>query len=118
MNFKWQCPKCGAEHAKHGRGECGDGRKSCDGLVCECDLDPDDQSSELPSHGVSLSNKCKNACCYHCGWGGTLPRPPKGLAAWERTALDAGWTPPKKRAAELTAMKSDTKPKSHASTSK
>jgi len=60
----------------------------CMGLICECpEGDIDD------AHGT-LVEPCKNAACYHCGWGGSFPAPTKGLQAWERRAMAAGWTPP------------------------
>ena len=54
---------------------------------------------------------CKHAACYHCGWGGVMPRPIAGLAQWERNALAAGWTMPASRKAELAAAESKPKAK-------
>lgn len=96
MPIKWACPKCGAEANKHGKG----GQKKCDyssdaecnGFLCEC---ADDHAEH------SFANPCENANCYHCGWGGTFPVKPKGLQAWEKKALEAGWTPPGARRKEL-----------------
>lgn len=95
--FKWECPKCGAE-----ANECGDEKKRtshhldehCAGFICECDTDTEE-------HGTTLSDPCREAQCYHCGWCGTYPRPPLGLQAWEKKALEAGWTPPPDREKEL-----------------
>lgn len=100
MTTLFRCPKCGAEPQKHGKGRCLNGDRECDGLICECMADefPD---SEHPDHGESFTNPCATANCYHCGWGGTVPAKPKGLQAWERKALEAGWTPPDARKKEL-----------------
>jgi hypothetical protein len=106
MTIKWRCPNCGADADKHGKGgttTCrsqGGTSDGCAGLLCECDSDvfPD---SEKKNHGTDLANPCTNAYCYHCHWGGTLPVKPKGLQPWEKKALEAGWTPPVKRAKEL-----------------
>jgi hypothetical protein len=65
--------------------------------VCECW----DERDESDTHGETFADPCTNANCYCCGWRGTVPPKPKGLQAWERKALDAGWTPPEKRAKEL-----------------
>lgn len=101
MNFEWVCPRCGAPHGGHGKGECEDilgSKKACQGLVCDCD-DIDD--FERPDHGVSFASICYCARCYHCDWEGSLPVKPKGLQPYEKKALEAGWTPPDKRKKEL-----------------
>ena len=101
MKFEWACPKCGAKANAHGRGECRDPvGTACSGFLCEID-DCDPIRREESEHGESLANACKSARCWHCGWAGDFPKKPKGLASWEKTALDAGWTPPAARAAEL-----------------
>ena len=90
----WACPTCGAEAHKHGRGgsdACVAREGRCDGFVCECD------DFEGGDHGVCFANPCTNAVCCHCGWQGQFPPKPKGLQAWEKKALDAGWTPPHSR---------------------
>ena len=97
---KWACPGCGAKPGKHGKGECRRIRGSafsetCTGFVCECDDDSDDKN-----HGT-LASPCCNAHCYHCAFDGTFPKPPKGLQAWEKKALEAGWVMPAKRKKEL-----------------
>lgn len=101
MSFEFRCPKCSAEPHSHGKGGClSPGSDHCEGLICECD--PTDlPRSEEPDHGTTLNNPCCEANCYHCGWGGTVPRKPKGLQAWERTALAAGWKMPEGREREL-----------------
>lgn len=103
LKFEWKCPKCDAPPNKHGKGgreECAvrtsDG---CMGFICECEEDTGKE------HGTTLSDPCQAANCYHCGWGGTFPVKPKGLQTWEKKALEAGWTPPAKRAAELKGRK-------------
>jgi hypothetical protein len=93
---KWKCPnpKCGASNDEHGKEPsdiCRGGQARCMGLICECDRDT------APKHGETFEDPCEHACCYHCGWGGTLPQPPKKLASWEKKALAAGWTPPASR---------------------
>lgn len=65
------------------------------GFICDCEEDTG------PDHGMTLSDTCPTATCYHCGWSGTFPPKPKGLQAWEKKALDAGWTMPEARAKEL-----------------
>ena len=101
----WACPECGAkwnEHGKDGAEGCKDRWApdgTCQGLVCECE--DNQRSGSAPDHGETFSDVCRNAVCYHCGWEGSLPRKPKGLQAWEKKALDAGWLPPPKRATEL-----------------
>jgi hypothetical protein len=105
MKLEFKCPKCGASPHKHGKGgkdECTYRGSSslCDGLICDCDPDQC-PASELADHGQSFNNPCEEAHCYHCGWGGTIPTAPKGLQAWEKKALVAGWTPPSDRAEEL-----------------
>jgi hypothetical protein len=103
--MKWECPKCGAEPDKHGRGKCitpghlhaGFG-SSCSGFLCECDAN--DVFGDL-EHGESLAKPCNEARCHHCGWEGTFPVAPKGMQAWEKKALAAGWSPPDTRKKEL-----------------
>jgi hypothetical protein len=103
MKIEFKCPKCQAPPNDHGKGgpeKCNDrhGRSQdsgCMGFICECDND----GSE--GHGESFEDPCPSANCYHCGWGGTFPTKPKGLQAWEKKALDAGWTPPEARKKEL-----------------
>ena len=101
MNFDWNCPKCGADANKCGKkptdmcdGKHGD--ESCMGFICECDTENVDEA-----HGQSLEYPCPEANCYHCGWGGKFPKPPRGLQAWEKKALEAGWTPPPTSVEEL-----------------
>jgi hypothetical protein len=94
--MRWQCPKCGAPAGGHGKGACQSG-DLCEGIICECE----DDGFLSDDHGESFSNPCKNANCYHCGWGGTIPLKPRGLQAWEKKALEGGWTPPKERAVQL-----------------
>jgi hypothetical protein len=65
------------------------------GFICDCDWETG------PEHGESYQDPCEEAYCYHCGWGGTFPEKPKGLQSWEKKALDAGWTMPEARMAEL-----------------
>jgi len=106
MIITWACPKCGAtpdEHGKGGRDSCeyldnvlSSGQKNCGGFICECDEDGSDDE-----HGTSFEHPCTNAVCYHCGWNGKFPKKPKGLHAWEKKALDAGWIPPEQRRKEL-----------------
>jgi hypothetical protein len=100
---EFKCPKCAAPPHKHGKGgaeKCHDrhGGDDCEGLLCECEDDP---RSEEDDHGTSFSNPCHNAVCYHCSFVGTVPVKPKGLAPWEKKALDEGWTPPEARRREL-----------------
>jgi hypothetical protein len=90
--MNWACPRCGAKANEHGAGgaakcKAGEQRK-CQGFLCECGVDTDDD------HGESLATPCPNACCYHCGWYGTFPAPPRKAKTWEKKALLAGWTPP------------------------
>lgn len=99
IRAKWVCPKCGAgahEHGKGGREKCLSNHSLCDGFVCECDAEYDD-----PDHGATFEKPCRAANCYHCGWGGVFPPKPKGMQAWEKKALDAGWMPPDARRKEL-----------------
>ena len=103
---KWECPKCGATPEKHGKGghdKCQyldgpmmGGSRECGGFICECEYDCDDED-----HGTNFGHPCGNAMCYHCGWSGIFPKKPKGLQAWEKKALDAGWVPPESRKKEL-----------------
>jgi hypothetical protein len=100
IKVEWCCPKCGADADKHGKGTCnhmlGTDYTECQGFICECDDEYDGED-----HGTTFADPCHNANCYHCGWGGVFPPKPKGLQAWEKKALDVGWTPPAKRAEEL-----------------
>jgi hypothetical protein len=103
--LEFRCPKCGAPPHKHGKGgaeKCQERTvaSDCEGLICECDSEDEPCSGE-DDHGTSFANPCRNANCYHCGWGGTIPAKPKGLEAWEKKALAAGWTPPEARKKEL-----------------
>lgn len=103
MSFKFECPKCGAPSHEHGKGGldgCMNEDLHCEGLICDCNL-IDAPLSELDDHGSSLNNPCTEANCYHCGWGGTVPVKPKGLQAWEKKALEAGWKMPEAREKEL-----------------
>jgi len=101
LRFKWACPKCGAGangHGDGGRDGCIDRHAAsvgCLGFICECE---DDTGA---THGYTLADPCLLANCYHCGWGGRFPQKPKGLAPWEKKALEAGWSPPADRAREL-----------------
>ena len=98
VTVKWACPKCGAEAQEHGKGgvsKCMSAPLSCEGLLCECEEDT------AVGHGNTLADPCRNANCYHCGWGGTFPRAPKKAAPWEKKALAAGWVPPEQRRKEL-----------------
>lgn len=103
---RWACPKCDSAPGQHGTGgkeRCQydtSSKSSCYGFVCECDSE-DNPASEADDHGLSFANPCDQANCYHCGWGGKMPVRPKGLQAWERKALEAGWTMPAARAREL-----------------
>jgi hypothetical protein len=100
MKYDWKCPKC-----KVGANDCGTkptsmcdgkaGEAQCMGFICECEHETD------ADHGTTLRDPCRNANCYHCGWGGTYPKQPKGLKAWEKKALEAGWTMPVARKKEL-----------------
>lgn len=95
---KWSCPNCGAAahvHGKGGKEKCRVRQGACDGFICDCDSDGDED------HGRTYEKPCHEASCTHCGWFGTFPVKPKGLEAWEKRALEAGWTPPEKRRAEL-----------------
>lgn len=87
----WKCPKCGAGFDEHGKrpSEICDGEGKCQGLICECKND-----TVAGDHGETFENPCSDANCYHCGWGGSLPKKPEGLLPWEKKALDAGWRPP------------------------
>lgn len=108
MKIEWKCPKCGADAGEHGRGECmqnggpSGNDSGCMGFICEC-LDSGDPPlhAEDGDHGHSLEKSCLYAYCYHCDWAGVFPVKPKGLQAWERKALDAGWTMPEARRKEL-----------------
>lgn len=105
MNFEFKCPKCGASPHEHGRGgieKCVNPIEhyACEGLICDCDS-RDFPRSDEPDHGTTLENPCTEAHCYHCGWSGTHPKAPKGLQAWEKKALAAGWKMPETRQKEL-----------------
>jgi hypothetical protein len=94
--IEFKCPKCGASPngcPKKPKISCMS-HGSCLGFICEC-------TKEGPEHGASFTDVCREANCYHCGWGGTFPVKPKGLQAWEKKALDAGWSPPDARSKEL-----------------
>lgn len=97
---KWACPQCGSEPEKHGKGgasKCDyDRHGSCVGFLCECDDHDSDRD-----HGMTFSDPCPNANCYHCGWGGEFPVKPKGIQPWEKKALEAGWVMPEARRKEL-----------------
>lgn len=97
---KWACPNCQASANEHGKGgaeKCKDSQpKYCQGFLCECNDD-----GENEDHGTSFAMPCTEAICHHCGWGGQFPVKPKGLQAWEKKALDAGWAPPAARKKEL-----------------
>ncbi len=99
MNVAWACPKCGADANVHGKGgddKCQYGTQvDCPGFLCECDEDTGED------HGNTFADPCTSANCYHCGWGGTFPIKPKGMQAWEKKALDAGWSMPEARKKEL-----------------
>ena len=100
VEIPWACPKCQAPANKHGKGgaDCcrgHHGSSGCSGFICECDDEGDG------GHGASFDNVCSEAHCYHCGWSGTFPVKPKGLEAWEKKALEAGWQPPTERARQL-----------------
>jgi hypothetical protein len=106
LKFEWKCPKCSAPANNHGEG----GRERCDdrmsrsgpcfGFLCEC-IDNGRCESTGLNHGEVLSDPCKEAHCFHCGWVGTFPKPPKKAQDWEKKALAAGWAPPPARAKEL-----------------
>lgn len=98
----FKCPKCGAEPQKHGKGTCFETQDGfpCAGMLCECDP-RNNPCSDDDDHGVAFTNMCHEARCYHCGWNGTMPVKPKGMQAWEKKALEAGWSPPADRAKEL-----------------
>jgi len=97
--IEFQCPKCGASTEVCSK-DCERRRGTCPGFVCECD-DYDSGPHRGPDHGESFANACSCACCGCCGWSGTFPQKPKGLQAWEKKALEAGWCPPDLRAKEL-----------------
>lgn len=92
---EWKCPRCQAEANACGKkiehkldgGYCLSG-KNCMGFICDCDHDTGDD------HGITLADRCPNANCYHCGWGGEFPKMPGKMPAWAKKALDAGWKPP------------------------
>lgn len=103
LKIPWNCPKCGVDYDGHKKDDdekCKDKSArggSCQGFLCDCD----DEGTE--GHGDSYTKPCLNAVCHHCGWSGTFPVVPKGLQAWEKKALEAGWSPPEKRRQELEA---------------
>ena len=89
MIIKWRCPKCGIG-PKECKGKARENCKAshgCSGFICECPVDAE-------AHGTTHADPCTDAACYHCGWAGTFPIPPRGIKKWEREALAAGWTPP------------------------
>lgn len=96
VRVAWACPKCGASVDKCGRGECGERsltgghEHDCAGFLCECE----EETHGNALHGETQAHPCHNAKCYHCGWCGRFPRPPRNMKPWEKTALAAGWTPP------------------------
>ncbi len=97
VKIEFACPKCGTTP----RGCTGKATLSCDsrlatcgGFICEC-------AEEGADHGHTFADVCRDARCYHCGWRGTFPVKPKGLQAWEKKALEAGWSPTEARAKEL-----------------
>jgi hypothetical protein len=92
---EWKCPRCQAPPDACGKkiehligGVFCTSKKWCGGFVCECDADT------APGHGETLRDRCGNASCYHCGWGGTFPKMPRKMPAWATRALADGWTPP------------------------
>lgn len=86
---KFACPKCGATPERHGKGEClSRNTKTCVGFICECS---DDGTVD---HGETLANPCREANCYHCEWGGTVPAMPAKWPAWAKKAAEEGWTAP------------------------
>lgn len=104
LKVPWACPKCGADANEHGKGgedKCfhttlhGRAAGACMGFICDCD------GESGPDHGESYDDPCPEARCYHCDWNGTFPKPLKGLQAWEKKALEAGWSMPAERSAEL-----------------
>jgi len=96
MKFDWACPKCDADANEHGKGMCLNfNSDDCSGFICDCS---DDTGQD---HGTSFAKPCPEANCYHCGWGGTFPVKPKGLQAWEKKALEAGWSMPLTRKLKL-----------------
>jgi hypothetical protein len=99
IEIEWKCPKCGAE-ANECSKKGGEKHQHCSGFICECDP-RDVPESESKDHGLAFSNPCTQANCYCCGWGGTVPKKPNGLQAWEKKALEAGWKMPANRKKEL-----------------
>lgn len=102
MKFEFRCPSCGAPPNACGRKSTDvcEGRhpeELCMGFICECTS----AEADTDGHGELLNNQCPEASCYHCGWGGVFPKAPKGMQAWERKALAAGWTMPPARKKEL-----------------
>ncbi len=108
LTFEWKCPKCEARPNRCGKGDCEYGIGRCTGFTCECLAESDDggASADEKDHGMTLDAPCRFAICDHCGWGGTFPVPPPRLQAWEKKALEAGWSPPSVRAKELQRRKS------------
>ena len=93
---EWACPECGMgfepEHTAAEKEQCSSVFGTCGGFICECDHVVD------KGHGDSLADRCLNASCGHCGWGGEFPPIPwtkKDLPTWAKTALNEGWAPPK-----------------------
>jgi hypothetical protein len=98
LQIRWACPECNAGFGGHGKGDCSSQRNvRCEGFICDCDT----SGGAGNGHGTTFENPCKAAHCCHCGWDGEFPKKPKGLQAWEKKALDAGWTPSPARAREL-----------------
>jgi hypothetical protein len=88
----WACPSCGTTSRGHKKSkkldEACESGGSCGGFICDC---PDPTTA---THGASLADPCPDAQCYHCGWRGIFPQPPKKMLPWEKKALSAGWAPP------------------------
>lgn len=84
---EWKCPGCGG-----GRFD----EHDAEGLICDCDA-----KDCTDKHGETEDDACWNACCQMCDWSGKMLPPPKKALAWEKKALEAGWTPPEKRRKEL-----------------
>lgn len=91
--IEWACPRCKATHEhcnnvnvkRFGEHKTG---YSCSGFICECECE-----DPSPDHGTA-ANPCPTAVCHHCEWRGVFPPRPRKLLAWEKKAIDAGWTPP------------------------
>ncbi len=99
VKIEFACPKCGTTP----NGCSGKAKQTCDsrshghacgGFICEC-------GEEGADHGYTFADVCRDTHCYHCGYRGSFPVKPKGLQAWEKKALEAGWSPTEARAKEL-----------------